>query len=81
MIFAIKVDQNGVFIEDAFVEELTESTIETPCPAGFILPRWDGEQWIEGGTKPEPTPHEPTLEERLAAVEAATLDLILGGAL
>ena len=52
-----------------------------PAPGGFYRPRWDGEKWVEGGTAPDPVPTEPTIEERLAAVEAATLDLILGGAL
>ena len=22
--------------------------IETPCPDGFILPKWDGIEWVEG---------------------------------
>lgn len=61
------IDENGLFIEDAFVEELTEFTIEAPCPDGFYLPKWDGSQWVEGGTAPEIiTPPEPTLEEKVA---------------
>ena len=78
----------GIFIEDVILDTvpvLEDGTpdpayIATPCPAGFYWPRWDGTQWVEGGTAPEPVPPEPTIEERLAAVEAATLDLILGGA-
>ena len=81
--------ESGLFIEDAILDKqpkLEDGTpdpayIATPCPAGFYWPRWDGAQWVEGGTAPDPVPAEPTLEERLAAVEAATLDLILGGAL
>ena len=62
--------------------------ISTPVPpdAGFYHPRWDGEKWVEGLTPEEiaarqveaPTP-EPTQEERLAALEAAMLEMILGG--
>lgn len=44
------IDQNGFFIEDAFVDELTEYTIQTPCPQGFHLPKWNGTEWVEGKT-------------------------------
>lgn len=44
------VDENGLFICDDFVDVLTDRTIETPCPSGFVLPKWNGAQWIEGGT-------------------------------
>lgn len=63
------IDQNGMFVEDAFVEELTEFTIETVCQQGFILPKWNGSEWAEGGVKPTPIPIEPSMEERLASVE------------
>jgi len=71
------IDQNGLFIEDAFVEELTPFTIEEPCPQGFILPKWNGLQWIEGGVKPiVETIIEPTIEERLTTVEISQDDII-----
>ena len=70
------IDSNGLFVCDDFVDELTESTIETPCPGGFYWPRWDGEKWVEGGTAPEPTTPEPTTEDRLASVESAITALI-----
>ena len=81
--------ETGMFIEDAPLDAaatLDDGTpdpafVSEPCPSGFFWPRWDGTQWVEGGTAPDPVPTEPTIEERLAAVEAATLDLILGGAL
>ena len=54
------IDDNGLFVEDTFVESLTDKDgnpistyIETPCPNGFYLPRWDGTQWIEGKTAEE----------------------------
>lgn len=90
MIIYRKIDlETGMFIEDVISDGLLlmengepdPAYIALPCPPGFYWPRWDGEKWVEGGTAPEPTIPEPTIEERLAAVEAATLDLILGGAL
>ena len=62
--------------------------IETSVPtgAGFWHPRWDGEAWVEGLTaeeiaarQAEATTPVPTPEERLAALEAAMLEMILGG--
>ena len=92
MIYVRVIDENGLFIEDTFVEELTEFTIETPCPSGFYLPRWNGTEWVEGGQAPEPVepePQAPTVEEMAIALlqtqtqleEAQTaLDfLIMGG--
>lgn len=86
MIFVRLIDENGMFIEDAFVEELTEFTIETPCPSGFYQPKWNGTEWVEGLTQEEiqaikdsTLPTEPTLEERLQALEAMELERILGG--
>jgi len=60
------IDENGLFIEDAFVDELNEYTIEMPCHSGFCRPRWDGEKWIEGGEPPTPETPEPTLEEKIS---------------
>ena len=74
-IFVRLVDENGLFIEDAFVDELTEFTIETPCPSGFYRPKWNGEKWVEGLTQEEinelkkPRPKEISLEERLEQTE------------
>ncbi len=54
--------------------------------AGFWHPRWDGAAWVEGLTPDEiaarqaaASPPAPTPEERLAALEAAMLEMILGG--
>lgn len=85
MIFARIIDSNGYFIEDAFVEELTEFTIETPCPDGFYLPKWNGAQWVEGKTAEEiavilaNVVVEKSTEEKLSDLE--TLVLELGGIL
>jgi hypothetical protein len=69
VIFVRIIDENGLFIEDGFVEELSEFTIETPVPQGLYKPKWDGTQWIEGLTQDEikaivNTVVEPTLEEK-----------------
>ena len=60
MIYVRIIDSNGFFVEDAFVDELTEFAIETPCPDGFYLPKWDGTAWVEGKTA-----------EEIAAIQAA----------
>jgi len=75
------IDENGFFMEDAFVDELTEFTIEAPCPEGFYKPKWDGSQWVEGLTQVEidslkNVVAEPTEAERLATVEKALLEMI-----
>lgn len=72
------IDQNGLFIEDDFVEELTPLTIETVCPEGFILPKWDfaNEVWTEGGVVPVPIAPEQTTEERLVIVETTQSQVI-----
>ena len=83
MYFVRIIDNNGFFIEDAFVDELTEFTIETPCPAGFYLPKWDGTQWVEGKTADEiaailaSVVTEKSTDERIAELE--TLVLQMGG--
>ena len=47
------IDKDGMFIRDDFVEELTPTTIETPCEDSFYKPKWDGEKWVEGLTTDE----------------------------
>lgn len=84
MIFVRKIDENGFFIEDAFVEELTEFTIITPCPAGFYRPKWNGEAWEEGATQEyidslKAQPQDPTEAERLEALEMLMVDILGGG--
>ena len=68
-----------MFISDEFVEELTEFTIETPCPSGFYHPKWNGTEWVEAGQAPEPTPQEPTEVELLMLAVAELADIVMGG--
>ena len=83
MLYVRIIDSNGYFVEDAFVNELTAFTIETPCPDGFYLPKWDGAQWVEGKTAEEiaaiqaDVTVEKTDSERISDLE--TLVLELGG--
>jgi hypothetical protein len=50
--------------------------IDVEVPQGFYLPRWNGTDWVEGGTAPEPVPHDPTVDERLDSLEDVMLFLI-----
>jgi len=77
--FAHIIDLNGLFIEDTFVDELTALTIKTSCPEGFYHPKWNGMQWVEGGTAPPTVQKILTESERITSLENAMLDLILGG--
>ena len=79
MIYVRIIDINGFFVCDDFVDELTEFTIETPCPDGFYLPKWNGTQWVEGKTAEEiaeitasVTASEPTEAERITALETTS---------
>lgn len=51
--------------------------ISEPVPHGFYWPKWDGEQWVEGGEAPEPQPQPPSEEQRLSALEDAIMMLTL----
>jgi len=97
MIFVRLIDEQGFFLGDCphYEGELTEFTIQEPCPGGFHLPRWDfdGEQWVESKTQEEidndkaaAVSAEPTLEERVDGVETEVvglqeeIDILFGGA-
>ncbi len=83
----LKINEDGFFIEDVVLEDeesIPEGCIEVECPQGFYKPRWDGSMWIEGLTQEEieelkkigTTPHQPSLEERLAALETLMMGVI-----
>ena len=79
--------QTNLFIRDDFTfNEETEIALEVEPSQGLYLPKWNGEVWEEGATqeyidnlKAQATPTEPTLEERLQALEIMELERILGG--
>lgn len=76
-----------MFIEDVRVKTMPVDEydyIEEPVEGTFYKPKWDGEKWIEGATQEyidslQPTVQEPTVEERLQAVEDTILFMLMGG--
>ena len=74
-------DLDGIFLRDDFThDEETEIALNVDPAQGLYRPKWNGEQWIESATDiPEPTPPEPTEADRLAVLESAVLDIIMGG--
>ncbi len=80
MIYRI-TDLSGIFLRDDFShDEETEIALNVEPAQGLYRPKWNGEQWIESATDiPEPTPPEPTEAERLAVLESAMLEIIMGG--
>ena len=67
------IDQNGLFLRDDFEPNDGEIALDVAPAQGFYQPKWDfeSEQWIEGGTAPEPST-EPTPEE-IAEAETKVL--------
>ena len=73
MLYRVIDKATGLFIRDDFAfDEATEIGLDVSPAQGFYHPKWNGTEWVEGGQAPEPTPTEPTLEERLAVVEDDT---------
>ena len=79
--------QTKLFLRDDFTfNEETEIGLEVEPAQGSYQPKWNGTEWVEGLTKEEiqaikdsALPTEPTLEERLQALEIMELERILGG--
>ena len=76
--------QTGLFIRDDFYfDEGTEIglDVEPNNDTKFYLRKWDFEleTWIEGATEiPPQQPQEPTLEERVQALEQLELERMFG---
>ena len=52
----IKVDSEGLYVEDVLLENLENleaNLIAEPCAEGFHLPKWNGAEWVEGRTEEE----------------------------
>lgn len=59
----LKIDKTGLFIEDVIVEEIPQVIlhgakvndpmyIETPYEnVGFVHPKWNGSEWVEGASQ------------------------------
>lgn len=71
--------QTQLFIRDDFTfdEELEIALeIEPPNDEGFIHPKWNGSEWVEGATEiPTPQPTQPTLEERVMNTETKVVSI------
>ena len=87
MILRIVDKKTNLFIRDDFTfDEKIEIGLNVDPAQGFYIPKWNGEAWEEGATQEyidtlKLQPQEPPTDaERIAAVESAMLDLILGGA-
>jgi hypothetical protein len=76
------IDKQGLFLrDDTQWNEETEIALEVEPnnEGGFVLPQWNGQEWVEGATEfPIAQPSEPTLEERLEALEQMELERMLG---
>ena len=79
--------QTNLFLRDDFAfDEETEIALEVEPSQGFYQPKWNGEEWVEGLTqeqidaiKEQATPQEPTIEERVQALEFMELERLFGG--
>ena len=78
--------KTGVFLRNDYTCTEMEKIIETTIPYDIyavmgICPLWDGEKWLQNVKPPilEEIPQEPSLEERIQALEAMELERILGG--
>ena len=85
MIYRIIDKQTNLFIRDDFeFNEETEIALDVPPSQGLYLPKWNGTEWVEGMAQEEidllkNVAVEPTVEERLQALEVMELERILGG--
>ena len=77
--------QTKLFLRDDFVfNPETEIGLEVEPSQGLYSPKWNGETWEEGATQEyidnlKTEPQEPSLEERIQALEVMELERILGG--
>ena len=87
MILRIIDKETKLFIRDDFhFNPETEIALTAPPSQGLYKPKWNGEAWEEGATqeyidslKVQAEPQEPSLEERIQALEILELERILGG--
>lgn len=84
MIKRIIDKQTKLFIRDDFeFNPVTEIGLEVAPSQGLYISKWNGEAWEEGATQEYidslKTQAEPSLEERIQALEVMELERILGG--
>lgn len=79
--------ETKLFLRDDFTfDSETEIGLEVEPAQGLYTPKWNGEVWEEGATqeyidslKAQAEPQEPSLEDRIQALEVMELERILGG--
>ncbi|RLJ90113.1 hypothetical protein [Planococcus citreus] len=72
----------GMFVEDILLESIPideegipdPQYIAKPVPQGFYWPKWNGTEWVEGGTASELQPATPSEVEILQAQVKASDD-------
>jgi hypothetical protein len=75
----IKIDlETGLMIDVVHPLEVGEDIIETPCLIPYCLPKWNGQEWVEGATE-FPIAQEvievKPIEERIEEVESEVVSL------
>ena len=77
--------QTNLFIRDDFeYNEEIEIALEVKPSQGFYKPKWNGEVWVEGATQEyidslQPAPQEPSIGDRVSALEMMELERLFGG--
>jgi hypothetical protein len=77
--------ETNLFIRDDFTfDEESEIALDVAPAQGLYLPKWNGTEWVEGMAQEDidllkNVVVEPTIEERLQALEIMELERILGG--
>ena len=54
-----EIDKNGYFVKDVILQrdrEIPADCVEVRPPQPCYNPRWNGIEWVEEGTPPEPQP-------------------------
>lgn len=70
MILRVIDKETQLFLRDDFTfDEEIEIGLDVEPAQRLYAPKWDGAQWVETVQAPEPTPQEPTIEERLEETE------------
>ena len=72
-------DKDGMFLRDdtQWNENEVALDIEPNNDLGLYQPKWDGKEWVEGAIEiPTQQPSEPSLEERVRALEEMELERV-----
>jgi hypothetical protein len=79
-----KIDGNNIFTGESYFTKVSDTNeITTPLTVGYVKPLWNGIEWQEGATEEEiqewkesneQQNQQPTLEERVSALEILELE-------